>query len=70
MKKKKSSHLVFKPNQMGQLQLPTDLEELTPENHLAQVVHAGIEKMDLRSVKMRFSDWGRKDREWHIHWFQ
>jgi hypothetical protein len=70
LKTKKSSHLVSKPKKMGQLQLPMNLEELIPENHLARVVHAGIEKMGLRSVKMRFSDWGRKDREWHIHWFQ
>lgn len=36
MKKKKSSHLVFKPNKMGQLKLPTYAKEMIPENHLAK----------------------------------
>jgi len=47
MKKKKSQHVVFKPYSMGQLQLPTNLEDLIPPNHIVRVVNATIEKMDL-----------------------
>jgi transposase len=32
---------------MGQLQLPTNLEDLIPENHIVRVVNETIEKMDL-----------------------
>jgi hypothetical protein len=35
--KKKNQQVVFKPNNMGQLQLPMDLEELIPENHLVRM---------------------------------
>ena len=58
MKKKKSPHAVFKPYTMGQLQLPTDLEELIPENHLVRVVHEVIEKMDLGPLLRRYKGGG------------
>jgi transposase len=47
MKKRKSKDVVFKPYTMGQLQLPTNLEDLIPENHIVRVVNETIEKMDL-----------------------
>jgi transposase len=58
MKKKKSPHVVFKPYTMGQLQLPTDLEDLIPENHLVRVVHEAIEKMDLEPLMKRYKGGG------------
>jgi transposase len=58
MKKKKSPHVIFKPYTMGQLQLPTDLEELIPENHLVRVVHEAIEKMDLGPLMKRYKGGG------------
>jgi len=58
MKKKKSQNVVFKPYTMGQLQLPTNLEELIPENHLVRVVHEAIEKMDLRPLMKRYKGGG------------
>ena len=58
MKKKKSPHVVFKPYTMGQLQLPTDLEDLIPENHLVRVVHEAIEKMDLGPLMKRYKGGG------------
>jgi len=35
--KKKKQQVVVKPYMMGQLQLPMDLEELIPENHLVRM---------------------------------
>ena len=58
MKKKKSQQVVFKPYTMGQLQLPTDLEDLIPENHLVRVVHEAIEKMDLGPLMKRYKGGG------------
>jgi transposase len=58
MKKKKSRQVVFKPYTMGQLQLPTNLEQLIPENHLVRVVHAAIEKMDLGPLMKRYKGGG------------
>jgi transposase len=58
MKKKKNTHVVFKPYTMGQLQLPTNLEELIPENHLVRVVHEAIEKMDLDPLLKRYKGGG------------
>jgi transposase len=58
MKKKKNPHVVFKPYTMGQLQLPTNLEELIPENHLVRVVHESIEKMELRPLLRRYKGGG------------
>ena len=52
MKKRKSKHVVFKPYTMGQLQLPTNLEDLIPENHVVRVVNETIDNMDL-SILMR-----------------
>jgi len=49
---------VFKPYTMGQLQLPTNLEELIPENHLVRVVHEAIEKMDLDPLLKRYKGGG------------
>ncbi|MDP2735020.1 MAG: IS1182 family transposase [bacterium] len=58
MKKKKSTHVVFKPYTMGQLQLPTDLETLIPPNHLVRVVHDAIEKMDLSPLLKQYKGGG------------
>jgi transposase len=58
MKKKKNTQVVFKPYTMGQLQLPTNLEELIPENHLVRVVHEAIEKMDLDPLLKRYKGGG------------
>lgn len=58
MKKKKSDRVVFKPYNMGQLQLPTDLEELIPPNHLVRVVDAAIERMDLSPLIERYKGGG------------
>jgi transposase len=52
MKKKKNKHIVFKPYTMGQLQLPTNLEDLIPPNHIVRIVNGAIEKMDL-SILMK-----------------
>jgi transposase len=58
MKKKKNPHVVFKPYTMGQLQLPTNLEDLIPENHLVRVVHEAVEKMDLDVLLRRYKGGG------------
>ncbi len=58
MKRKKSTHVVFKPCTMGQLQLPTDLETLIPPNHLVRVVHDAIEKMDLSPLLKHYNGGG------------
>jgi transposase len=58
MKKKKNTQVVFKPYTMGQLQLPMNLEELIPANHLVRVVHEAIEKMDLDPLLKRYKGGG------------
>ena len=58
MKKKKSQQVVFKPYTMGKLQLPTDLEDLIPENHLVRVVHDAIEKMGFSPLLKRYKGGG------------
>lgn len=58
MKKRKSDRVVFKPYIMGQLQLPTDLEELIPPHHLVRVVEAAIERIDLSAVLNRYKGGG------------
>ena len=58
MKKKQSDRVVFKPYSMGQLQLPTDLEELIPPHHLVRVVDAVIERMDLTPLLRRYKGGG------------
>jgi transposase len=58
MKRKKNLHVVFKPYTMGQLQLPTDLDDLIPANHLVRVVHEAIEKMDLDVLLKRYKGGG------------
>ena len=54
MKKKKSTHVVFKPYTMGQLQLPTELETLIPPTHLVRVVYDAIEKMGLSPLLKQY----------------
>jgi transposase len=56
--KKKNQHVVFKPYTIGQLQLPTDLEELIPANHLVRVVNETIEKMDLSILLWQYKGGG------------
>jgi transposase len=58
MKKKKNPHVVFKPYTMGQLLLPTNLEDLIPANHLVRVVHSAIEKIDLTPLLKRYKGGG------------
>jgi transposase len=58
MKNKQSDRVVFKPYNMGQLQLPTDLEELIPPHHLVRVVDAAIERMDLSPLLERYKGGG------------
>lgn len=58
MKKKDCQRVVFKSYAMGQLQLPTDLEELIPPNHLVRVVDSGIERMDLSPLLKRYEGGG------------
>ena len=43
---------------MGQLQLPTNLEDLIPENHIVRVVNAAIEKMDLSILTKAYKGGG------------
>lgn len=57
-KKKQSDRVVFKPYHRGQLQLPTNLEELIPPNHLVRVVDATIERMDLAPLLQRYKGGG------------
>jgi transposase len=58
MKKRKSAHIVFKPYTMDQLQLPTNLEDLIPENHLVRRVHETIERMDLDPLIQQYKGGG------------
>ena len=58
MKKRKSQHVVFKPYTMKQLQLPTNLEELIPPNHLVRVMNDAIEKMDLSILLKQYKGGG------------
>jgi transposase len=58
MKKRKNPHIVFKPYPMGQMQLPTNLEDLIPPNHMVRVVHEAIEKMDLSILKKQYKGGG------------
>jgi transposase len=58
MKKKKHKHVVFKPYTMGQLQLPANLEDLIPENHVVRVVNETIEKMDLSILMKQYKGGG------------
>ena len=43
---------------MNQLQLPTNLEDLIPEDHLVRVVHSAIEKMDVKPLLARYKGGG------------
>lgn len=58
MKKRKSKHVVFKPYTMGQLQLPTNLEDLIPENHVVRVVNETIDNMDLSILIRQYKGGG------------
>lgn len=58
MKKKTNNHVVFKPYTMGQLQFPSNLEDLIPEKHLVRVVHETIEKMDLTPLLRQYKGGG------------
>ena len=57
-KTRRSEAVVFKPYAQGQLQLPTDLEELIPEKHVVRVVDAAIERIDLRRLMSRYKGGG------------
>jgi len=56
--KKKNEHVVFKPYTMGQLQMPTNLEEVIPPNHLVRVVNETIEKIDLSLLLRQYKGGG------------
>jgi len=58
MKKKKSPYVVFKPYLRGQLQLPTDLEELVPAEHVVRVVDGALGKMDLSPLLRQYKGGG------------
>ena len=56
---KKSNVPVFKEYTMGQIVLlPRDLEDEIEPNHLVRVVHAAVEKMDLRKVYEQYAGGG------------
>jgi transposase len=56
--KKKRAYPVFKPYRRGQLQLPTDLDELIPAQHLVRVIDQAIEKMDLSPLLRQYKGGG------------
>ena len=58
MKKKTNNHVIFKPYTMGQLQFPSNLEDLIPEKHLVRVVHETIEQMDLTPLLRQYKGGG------------
>jgi transposase len=58
MKKRRSERVVFKPYLRGQLQLPTDLEELVPADHVVRVVDGAIDKLDLRPLMRQYKGGG------------
>ena len=51
---KRSAQVVFKAYLPGQLQLPTDLEELIPPQHVVRVVDNAIERMDLTPLLRKY----------------
>lgn len=51
--------MVFKPYLRGQLQLPTDLEELVPAEHVVRVVDDTIDRMDLRPLIRQYKGGGK-----------
>jgi len=57
--KRRRAAPVFKSYTQGQIVLlPTNLDELIPENHLVRVVNEYIEKMDLRPLMERYKGGG------------
>jgi transposase len=58
MKKRKSSHVIFKPYTMGQLLLPTNLEDLIPGDHMVRRVHEAIESIDLEPLLQQYKGGG------------
>lgn len=59
MKNRKSAQVVFKPYLRGQLQLPTDLEELIPAGHVVRVVDGALDRMDLTPLLRKHKGGGR-----------
>jgi len=59
MKKRSHNRVVFKPYVQGQLQMPTDLDELVPAGHLVRVVDGAIERMDLKPLLRQYPGGGR-----------
>jgi transposase len=58
MKKGSHNRVVFKPYVQGQLQMPSDLDELVPAGHLVRVVDGAIERMDLKPLLRRYAGGG------------
>jgi len=58
MKKRSHNRVVFKPYLQGQLQMPTDLDELVPAGHLVRVVSGAIERMDLKPLLRPYAGGG------------
>jgi len=57
--KRKRARPVYKPYTMGQMiLLPTNLEELIPENHMVRVVNKFIEQMDLSALEAKYKGGG------------
>jgi transposase len=58
MKKRSHNRVVFKPYAQGQLQLPSDLEELVPAGHLVRVIDSAIERIDLKPLLRQYPGGG------------
>jgi transposase len=57
--KRREMRPVYKEYTMGQMiLLPTNLDELIPENHLVRVIHQFVERMDLRSLEAKYKGGG------------
>lgn len=56
--KKKHHRVTYKEYSVGQIQLPTNIEDLIPENHLVRVVNSTIENMDISKIKRRYKGGG------------
>ena len=57
--KRRKSRPVYKEYTMGQMiLLPTNIDELIPENHLVRVIHQFVERMDLAALEAKYKGGG------------
>jgi transposase len=57
--KRRKSRPVYKEYTMGQMVLmPTNLDELIPENHLVRVIHQFVERIDLGLLEQKYKGGG------------